>query len=49
MKPNSHEFGEKEMQDWWKEKNYLGVRGEKAITEAMSEDEAVALILKDVL
>lgn len=30
-KPNTHEFGEKQMRQWWIEKDFLGVPGEKIL------------------
>lgn len=47
-KPNSHEFGEKEMREWWVEKDALGIEHEKSITEKLSQDEIIHLILSDV-
>lgn len=47
-KPNSSEFGEKEMRGWWIEKDYIGFLPEKTITENMSLDETVGMILSDV-
>ncbi len=48
-KPNAHEFGEEEMRDWWKEKDYLIVENEKFITDDMKQSEIVKFILKDVI
>lgn len=42
------EFGEKEMQSWWLEKDYLGIRNEKHITDGMTEDKIVELIYQDI-
>lgn len=47
-KPNSHEFGEEEMRQWWAEKDALGVASEKIITDELSQDEIVSMILTDV-
>lgn len=47
-KSNSHEFGETEMRDWWQEKDYLGIPNEKIISEDTSQDEILAMILKDL-
>jgi len=44
----SADFGEKEMRDWWREKDYLGTEGEKYISENLSEDEIVDLIYQDI-
>jgi len=38
-KPNAHEFGEKELREWWVDKDYLNVPNEKLITAEMSEVE----------
>ena len=46
-KPNAHEFGEKEMREWWKEKDFLGVEGEQVILPEQTEDEIVARIVSD--
>lgn len=46
-KYNSHEFGEKEMRDWYKEKDILNLLGEKIIKENLSKDEIVEKILND--
>jgi adenylate kinase family enzyme len=43
-KPNHDEFGEKEMREWWKEKDYLGIEGEQIIAEDMDENEIVRLM-----
>ena len=43
-KPNSHEFGEKEMKEWWKDKDYLGIEGERMIDENMTQAQIVSLI-----
>ena len=47
-KPNAHEFGEKEMREWWAEHDYLGADGEIIITHEPSADEIVARIFRDV-
>ena len=44
-KPNKNDFGESEMREWWKEKDYLGVDGEIILHEDMSKDEIVARII----
>ena len=48
-KPNAHEFGEKEMREWWKEKDYLGSKNERILGEDLSAGELVELILGDVV
>lgn len=47
-KPNAHEFGEKELRNWWVERDYLKTEGEKYITADMSEDEIIAMFLRDM-
>lgn len=53
QKPNSHEFGEREMRRWWREKDYLINSNinicEKSIYKEMSFDEIVDLIYHDVM
>lgn len=49
QKPNAHEFGEVEMRRWWKEKDLLGTNNEIIITEKSLKDDAVALILDNVI
>lgn len=48
LRHKSNDFGEAEMQEWWKDKDYLGVEGENILGEELSEDELVRLILRDV-
>lgn len=43
-KPNSHEFGAKEMKEWWKDKDYLGTEGECMIDESMTQEYIVNLV-----
>lgn len=45
-KPNSHEYGETEMKDWWREKDFLETLNERIISEDVSRDEILAMILK---
>lgn len=47
-KPNAHEFGEKEMREWWKEKDYLGMPGEKILHEGLSVEGIVREIINDI-
>jgi len=47
LRHQSSDFGEAEMREWWREKDYLGVLCEKILTEDLSEDELVELILQD--
>jgi predicted kinase len=46
-KPNAHEFGEKEMRDWWKDKDFLGLEEEVIIDESLDTDAVVSRILQD--
>jgi len=48
LKPNAHEFGEKELRAWWIDKDYLGVSNEKLITANMSEDEISEMFVSDI-
>ncbi|HET6746753.1 MAG TPA: AAA family ATPase [Candidatus Saccharimonadales bacterium] len=47
-KPNAHEFGEKELREWWVEKDYLGVPGEKSIAASMTEDDIMTMFIDDM-
>lgn len=47
-KPNAHEFGEKEMREWWNEKDYLGMSGEKILHDELSVDDMVREIINDI-
>ena len=42
------EFGEKEMRRWWNEKDFIGFIQEKTISEEMSLEAVVKMILSDV-
>lgn len=44
-KPNAHEFGEKEMREWWKEHDYLDIEGEQMISHEMTLDEIVSMLM----
>lgn len=46
-KYNAHEFGEKEMRGWYKEKDILNLPGEKIINKDFSENRIVERILND--
>jgi len=48
QKPNSHEFGEKEMRKWWNEKDLLGIIPEVLLHKELSLNEIVDIIYKDV-
>jgi adenylate kinase family enzyme len=47
-KPKAHEFGELEMREWWKEKDYLGCEKEQIITDEMSEKDIIDFITCDL-
>lgn len=47
-KSNAHEVGEKEMRVWWKEKDYLGISGEKILDKNMNVDDVVRKIINDI-
>lgn len=47
-KPNCHEFGEKEMRRWWKEKDFSAVLKEIRLTPEMSFENIVTDIVKTV-
>lgn len=47
-KPNSHEFGEAEMRDWYVAHDVLNLPNEKLFTDRHSEDEILQSILSDV-
>lgn len=46
-KPNSHEFGENEMKEWYKHSDLTHFEGEKIITEENSLDQIVEMICED--
>lgn len=48
-KKNKSDFGEKEMRNWWNEKDYIGFIQEKILTREVTFDETVNLIMSDVL
>jgi hypothetical protein len=47
-KPNAYEFGEKEMREWWNERDYLCMPSEKIFDEHMSQDDMVGAIIDDI-
>ena len=47
-KAERFEFGEKEMRRWWIEKDYIGFIPEKTISEEMTLEAVVNMILSDV-
>jgi len=48
-KPNSDDFGEAEMRQWWKEKDYLTNIQEKILDSGMSKEYIVNLIYHDIV
>ena len=46
---NCSSFGEKEMREWWAEKDYIMNIKEKIITKDMSIDETVEFIYQDIM
>lgn len=49
QKPNSHEFGEKELREWWNEKDLLGIIPEVCLNKELSLNEIVDIIYQDVV
>lgn len=47
-KSTKDEYGEKELRSWWADKDYLGVNGERMITDTMTENQIVELIYQDI-
>lgn len=47
-KSNAHEFGEKEMREWWNEKDYLGMSNEKILDKDLSVEDIVHRITSDI-
>ena len=47
-KSNTHEFGEKEMREWWNEKDYLNMPNEKILHTDQSLDDIVHEIIHDI-
>ena len=47
-KSNTHEFGEKEMREWWNEKDYLNMTNEKILHTDQSLDDIVHEIIHDI-
>lgn len=46
-KPNAHEFGEKEMREWYKPNQHTGFETERNIPETFTIDDAVNKILSE--
>ncbi len=49
QKTNAHEFGEKQMREWWSEKDVMGMIPEICLYKELSQDEIVDIIYQDVL
>lgn len=48
IRHKNNDFGEAEMREWWQEKDYLGINGERTIGEELTEDESTNAILEDI-
>lgn len=48
-KPNSHEFGEKEMRKWWNEKDLLDIIPEVCLHKKLSLNEIVEMVYEDAI
>lgn len=49
QKSNSHEFGEKEMREWWNEKDLIDIIPEVCLHKELSLNEIVDMIYQDVI
>jgi adenylate kinase family enzyme len=49
QKPNANEFGEKEMREWWNEKDLLDIIPEVILNKTLSLNEIVNIIYQDVI
>ena len=49
QKPNAHEFGEKEMREWWNEKDLLEIIPEVPLHKELSLNEIMDIIYQDVI
>ena len=47
-KPNAHEFGEKELREWYIEKDYLGTTNERMILAGMDQDQILQMFVGDM-
>jgi predicted kinase len=48
-KPNCNEFGENDMKQWWIDKDFIEIIEEKILTQRLSIDETVDIIMKDIV
>ena len=49
QKPNAHEFGEKELREWWNEKDLLNTIPEVCLHKELSLNEIVDIIYENVI
>ncbi|GKU30577.1 hypothetical protein [Clostridium folliculivorans] len=49
QKSNAHDFGEKEMIDWWNERDLLSIIAEVFINKELGLNEVVEMIYQDVI
>lgn len=49
LKPDAHEFGEKELREWWNEKDLLDIITEVCLHKELSLNEIVDIIYRDVV
>lgn len=49
QKPNAHEFGEKEMREWWNEKDLLDMIPEVLLNKELGLNEIVDIVYQDVI
>lgn len=47
-KPNKLDFGEADMKNWWKEKDYIGYLPEKILTQELTLEDAMERILEEI-
>lgn len=47
-KPNCNEFGENDMKQWWNEKDFIESIEEKILSQELSIEETVDIIIKDI-
>lgn len=48
-KPNAHKFKEKEIRQWWNEKDLLGIIHEICIKEKLSLNEVIDMIYNEII
>jgi adenylylsulfate kinase-like enzyme len=47
-KPNAHEFGEKEMREWWRDRDLTNFPEEKVIPDKFTLRQSIEFILRDI-